>query len=291
MRLTLPMRRVACRYVRAAALCVAIPALSGCALVARHYMDTKALPTGPNGPETPQTVGVPFERVAISSGPRRLDSYFVSAPATCQDPPVILVYHGIKETISLWVKAQKFLYEHCISSVVFDPTGSGNSSRPAHFDSVGEDAVAAYRAVRSRFPTTRIFVMGHSMGNGPMLAAIPSLRPAPSGVIVANAFGSLRAAGNRSGGFYAFLAKLSPDWWDNVEAIRRVNVPVLVVHSRSDQVNPVGEGEQIFNAANQPKTLALLDGFSHNSLYGKPSEMWWAPVLTFVSTQQPAARK
>jgi alpha-beta hydrolase superfamily lysophospholipase len=68
-------------------------------------------------------------------------------------------------------------------------------------------------------------------------------------------------------------------------------VPVLVVHSRSDQVNPVGEGEQIFNAANQPKTLALLDGFSHNSLYGKPSEMWWAPVLTFVSTQQPAARK
>jgi alpha-beta hydrolase superfamily lysophospholipase len=284
-------RAGASRRMPAAASCVAMLALSGCALVARHYMDTRALPTGPNGPETPQSVGIPFERVAIPSGARHLDSYFVAAPARCEDPPVILIYHGIKETISLWVKAQKFLYDHCVSSVVFDPTGSGDSSRPAHFDAVAEDAVAAYRAARAHFPNTRVFVMGHSMGNGPMLRAVPSLKPAPSGVIVASAFASLRAAGLRAGGSYATLAKLSPDWWNNVKSIRRVTVPVLVVHSRADQVNPVGEGQEIYAAANQPKTLALLDGFSHNSLYGRPAETWWGPVLAFASAGQRTGQK
>jgi hypothetical protein len=41
-----------------------------------------------------------------------------------------LTYHGVQETISECVKAQRFLYDRSVSSVVFDYTGSGNSSRP-----------------------------------------------------------------------------------------------------------------------------------------------------------------
>src|ERR1700761_8483700 len=86
---------------RAVAL-AAILALGACAPMARHFMETRALTTGPNGPQTPADAGAPFERVAIPSGPRRLDSYVVTAPATCSSAPVILIYHGVQETISLW---------------------------------------------------------------------------------------------------------------------------------------------------------------------------------------------
>ncbi len=121
-------------------------------LAAGYLMARLALTTGPNGPQTPAMLGVPFARVEIPSGPRRLDSYIVTAASSCTNPPVLLIYHGVQETISEWVKAQKFLYDHCVSSVIFDPTGSGNSSRPAAFEAIGEDSIAAYEFTVQRFP-------------------------------------------------------------------------------------------------------------------------------------------
>src|SRR5580704_2994966 len=109
-------------------------------IAARYLMETLALTTGPNGQETPANQGIPFERAAIPSGPRHLDSYIVTAPSGCLDPPALLIYHGVGETISEWVKAQRFLYLHCVSSVLYDPTGSGNSSRPARFEYEAEDS-------------------------------------------------------------------------------------------------------------------------------------------------------
>src|SRR5580700_10392177 len=69
-------------------------------IAARHLMETLALTTGPNGPETPANEGVPFEHTAIPSGLRHLDSYVVTAASGCVDPPVLLIYHGVGETIS-----------------------------------------------------------------------------------------------------------------------------------------------------------------------------------------------
>ncbi len=88
------------------------------------------LNTGPNGPETPASVGLAFDRLKIPSGRRVLDAYLVRASATCQPRVAVLIFHGVMETISEWVLAQKFLYDHCISSIVFDYSGHGDSSPP-----------------------------------------------------------------------------------------------------------------------------------------------------------------
>lgn len=257
-------------------------------IVARHLMDAVMLTTGPNGPETPATLGVPFERVAIPSGPRQLDSYVVTASSACTNPPVVLIYPGVQETISEWVQAQRFLYDHCVSSVVFNYTGSGNSSRPASFDAVGEDSVAAYEFTSGHFPGRPVYVLGHSMGNAPMLEAVPHFSSRPAGVIVANAFASMRAAGGtRKNLLYRLLAHVIPDWWDNVKSVQEIHAPVLVIHSDTDRVNPIDGARKIFAAARQPKKLVLLHGYSHNALYQRPSEEWWSPVLAFIDTQAP----
>src|SRR5579862_9762097 len=88
------------------------------------------LNTAANGPQTPATVGLAFDRMKIRSEDRILDAYLVRAPATCKARVAILIFHGVMETISEWVPAQKFLYDHCVSSLVFDYSGHGNSSRP-----------------------------------------------------------------------------------------------------------------------------------------------------------------
>lgn len=90
----------------------------------------KFLNKGPNGPETPATVELTFVRLKIASGNRVLDGYLVRAPVNCQPRIAVLIFRGVMETISEWVTAQKFLSNHCISSVVFDYSGHGDSSRP-----------------------------------------------------------------------------------------------------------------------------------------------------------------
>jgi alpha-beta hydrolase superfamily lysophospholipase len=263
--------------------------LAGCGIQARHLIEKTALTTGPNGTDTPAVFGVPFEQVAISSGSRHLDSYVVAASPACANPPVVVIYHGMKETISDWARAQGFLYDHCVSSVIFDYTGSGNSSRPARFEYVAEDSIAAYEFTQKRFPGRHVYVLGHSMGNGPMLAAVPHFSSQPAGVILANTFSSLQQVGSRSKYFlYRTLRHTVPDWWDNVKSVRAIHVPLLVLHSDADKTIPIADGRVVFAAANQPKILTILHGYSHNALHAQPSEAWWSSVLEFVHAPRPA---
>ena len=253
-----------------------------CRPIVVHISEKKFLVTGANGPETPATLGIPFERLKIASGNRQLDGFLVRAPFTCELQTAVLVFHGVGETISRWVKAQNFLYEHCISSIVFDYSGHGESTKPGTFRNLREDAVAAYGVFTARFAGTgRRCVLGFSMGNGPMLDSIAELQPTPSCVVVAGAFSSLRDAGARRGS-PRFVLYMIPDIWDNVEAVSRNHAPLLVVHSDADMVNPVSMARRIFDAAPEPKQMVVLHGFPHNAPYMNPSEEWWKPVLQFL---------
>jgi hypothetical protein len=209
----------------------------------------------------------------------------VPADAKCGDAPAILIFHGLGETISRWVPAQQILHRSCVSSLVFDYTGIGNSSGVPSFEGVNGDIAAAYKFARERFVGSRLYVLGHSMGNAPMLIAAPTLSPAPDGVIVGNAFSTLRASMERTG--YGWMTWMMPDVWDNTRAIRGVHVPVLVVAGDADKVNPPAEGRALFAAANEPKSLAVMPGLKHNALHRDPTGAWWAPVFQFVRAPTP----
>ncbi len=257
------------------------------AWLAAGYAEHKFLSTGPNGTDTPATLGVPYERIAITSGSRQLDGFLVKAAGTCTRPAAVLIFHGVGETISYWPKAQKLLYDRCVSSLVFDYSGHGASSPPGTIGNLKDDALAAYSFFASRFGgETRRCVLGHSMGNGAMLAAIAEFQPRPACVVVANAFSSLRDLAARFG-TPRFVVFFIPDDWDNVINVAGVHVPLLIVTSDADSVNPATMGKRIFDAAAQPKRLLVLHGFRHNALYRTPAAGWWSPVLAFLQGKHP----
>jgi alpha-beta hydrolase superfamily lysophospholipase len=249
----------------------------------RHQIELHVLTTGPNGPDTPATFGAPFDHTSIPRGPRQLDASVVTAPTSCTNAPILLIYHGMGETLSDWARAQQFLYTQCVSSVVFDPTGAGNSPRPARIRFTLQDAVAAYQFTTKLFAGRPVYVLGHSLGNAFLLAAVPHFSPSPAGVIEANGFSALRsvAGHGKSTAFRLFLAVM-PTWWDNVSAVKHVHVPLLVLASDGDRVMPVENGLAIFAAADQPRHFVLLHGFGHNALYQHPALDWWAQPLAFL---------
>jgi len=259
-----------------------------------RVVEQHTLTTGPNGPTTPATFGTPFEHVSIPSGQHqdetpfttaawRLDANLVNAPASCPDAPALLLFHGTGETISDWALAQSFLYQHCVSSLVFDPTGSGNSPRPANIALINDDARAAYAFFAQRFAGHRLYVLAHSLGNAFMLPAAPHFSPAPLGLIEANGFASLHAiAGEGKPLLYRALIDTTPDLLDNLKAARKIHIPILVIVSDADRRNPMHNGQEIYAAAPEPKHFIILHGFNHNDLYQNPTEAWWQPTLSFI---------
>src|SRR6266404_343365 len=93
--------------------------LNGCAALLHHF-EPQFLETERNGAATPETVGLKYERIKVPSGPRQLDGYLVRAPSSAKQPMAILIFHGVKETVSDWVTAQRVLHDKGVSSMVFD---------------------------------------------------------------------------------------------------------------------------------------------------------------------------
>lgn len=262
------------------ALVLLILALSSLLL---ESLERAMISTGPNGPETPATAGLAYERLKIPSGSRLLDAYLVEAPSTCQSPAALLIFHGAGETISQWVSVQRLLHDHCISSVVFDYSGDGDSSPPGTVRNLHQDAVAAYTLFQTRFAaTSRLCTLGFSMGNAVLLDAYPEFHPAPACMIVGGAFSSAREGAIHAWGIPGWMAHALPDQWNNVRAISHSHTPLLVLHSDADQANPLWMGERIYQAAAEPKQFVILHSLRHDAAVRGPIEQWWAPVIALI---------
>jgi fermentation-respiration switch protein FrsA (DUF1100 family) len=201
----------------------------------------------------------------------------------------MLIFHGVGETISQWVNVQRLLHDHCISSVVFDYSGSGDSSPPGTVTNLHEDAIGAYTLFQARFGgNSRLCVLGFSMGNAVLLDAYTEFHPAPAYLIIGSAFSSARAGAVHAWGIPEWMAHALPDQWNNVAAISRSHPPLLVLHSDADQANPLWMGERIYQAAPQPKRLVILHDLGHNAAYRGAIEQWWAPAITFIEEGETA---
>jgi hypothetical protein len=87
-------------------------------------------------------------------------------------------------------------------------------------------------------------------------------RVEPAGVILESAFTSVPDLG---AAIYPWLPVrlLSRYRYDNLGRIASVRAPLLVVHSRGDEIVPFRQGQALFAAASEPKRFLELQG-GHN---------------------------
>src|SRR5215472_11278690 len=108
-----------------------------------------------NGKATPAQFGAAWTPFSFVSGGRKLEASLVMAPASCESKVALLIFHGRDESISDWAKAQAFLSRKCVSSVVFDYSGNGDSAGAANVANLNADVAAAYAVFVQKFPEGR----------------------------------------------------------------------------------------------------------------------------------------
>jgi len=138
----------------------------------------------------------------------------------------------------------------------------GNPGRPSE-EGLAADARAAvaYLRTRSGFDSDRLAYFGESLGAAVALGLVEHQEPAA--LVLRSPFTSLPDIGSTH---YPFLptSLLLWDRYPNLETIRGVDVPVMIIAGTDDSIVPVGQSKKLFDASPGLKRFLVIDGADHN---------------------------
>ncbi|MDP1716601.1 MAG: alpha/beta hydrolase [Burkholderiales bacterium] len=227
---------------------------------------------------TPQAYALEFESVNIATEDgETLHAWWVPA----QDARVtILFFHGNAGNISHRIDYLRMFRKLGLATLIFDYRGYGNSTGTPSEAGTYRDAVAAWRwltQTRGLGPENIVYV-GESLGGA--VASGLAEQHAPRALVLLSTFTSAPDLGAQ---VYPFIPVrlISRFSYDNLARIGRIKVPVLVAHSRDDDIVPFAHGRRIFEAAGEPKQFLEMRG-GHNDGFIFMREEWVGVLAAFL---------
>jgi hypothetical protein len=212
---------------------------------------------------TPRAIGLSYEDVHLRTEDGvSLHGWLVSAPVTVRRGMTLLFFHGNAGNISHRLDSIRIFADLGLDVFILDYRGYGLSEGSPSEPGTYRDANAAWRWLTGErgLAPGQILLFGRSLGAAVALEL--ATRVEPAGVILESAFTSVPDLGAE---IYPFLPVrlLSRYRYDNRGRIASVRAPVLVVHSRGDEIIPFRHGQALFAAASEPKRFLELQG-GHN---------------------------
>lgn len=232
---------------------------------------------GPEAEHTPGMLGIESREVWLRAGPNRALVHGWWLP-NGRDAPAVLVLPGTRRAKSGMVQLAAAMHAAGAAVLMIDYRGLGRSDRAWTTEAtMYEDAEAAWQELRwHQSDAGRRFVYGHSLGAAPALelaARYPDVR----GVAIEGAPTSMRELLRDS-----WVAALYPvdrlvgDRFDAAAKVRRLNVPLLVIHGKRDPIVPHAMGMELYLRAPGRKSLLLVEAAAHGDAASVDAEAYQA---------------
>jgi fermentation-respiration switch protein FrsA (DUF1100 family) len=208
-------------------------------------------------------LGRPFENVMFKAGDGvELNGWFFPADANSPRASLaLLLCHGNGGNMSHRIEVCAALLATGVNVFAFDYRGYGRSQGRPSEEGTYRDAQAAHQWLQDKgFPGRRIVAFGESLGGG--VAAELAVREPLAGLVLQSTFTSIPDIGAEVFPWLPvrWLAKIK---YDTRAKLPRLKIPVLVMHSRADELVGFGHAERNFAAANEPKFFCEIQG-GHN---------------------------
>lgn len=228
---------------------------------------------------TPAEIGLSYEAVCFEAADGvKLSGWFVPAE---RSRGVILFCHGNAGNISHRLESVQVFYRLGLSTFIFDYRGYGQSEGKLTEQGTYLDAEAAWRYLvqKQQVDPTEIIIFGRSLG-GAIAAWLARDHP-PKALIIESTFTSVRDIGAE---LYPYLPVrlLSRFDYNAMDYLRQVNCPVLIVHSRDDEIIPFSHGRRLFETANEPKEFLEITG-THNEGFMTSAKRYEDGLDSFIS--------
>ena len=211
---------------------------------------------------TPTDVGMDYQDVSIETTDGvTLHGWFIAGRSS----QVLLFFHGNAGNISHRLDSIEQFQDLGLSVLIIDYRGYGQSEGRTTEKGIYRDADAAWRyLIESRgVVADDIVIFGRSLGAS--VASRLAIQHQPLALILESSFTSVPDIAQDIYPWLPvrWLSRLSHATRDHV---RDVHCPVLVVHSRDDEIIPFHHSETIFASANEPRTLLAIRG-THNDAF------------------------
>lgn len=152
----------------------------------------------------------------------------------------------------------------------------GSAGKPSEAANVA-DAIAAHDYLTGHgVEANQIVAYGESLGSG-QAVQLASKRKLRAVVLEAPLTSTVDVG--RSVYWFLPLGLILTDQFRNIDQIKRVEVPVLILHGGNDEVIPLAHGKRVYGVANEPKRLEVVPGAAHNDLFEFGA---WSRVQDFL---------
>lgn len=234
-----------------------------------------------NVPYTPSDMDLIYEKVALKTDDGlKIAAWFVPCEKAIM---TVLFCHGNGGNMTHRLDTINILNELGLNCLIFDYRGYGDSQGKPSENGTYLDAQAAWKWLTHKkgIKAEQIIIFGRSLGGS--IAANLAARIIPAGLILESAFTSFPAIGAK---YYPYLpVKLFAAFnYNTVESLKKINCPLLIMHSKRDEIVPYEFGPQIYEAANEPKEFVEIMG-CHNDGFlfsGQTYRNAWANWLEFI---------
>ena len=208
----------------------------------------------------PDSIGLAYESVEIlTEDGIRLDAWYVPV----REPRgTVLFFHGNAGNISHRLDSLRVFNKLGLATLIFDYRGFGRSEGVVSEQGIYRDAEAVWRHLTDErgIPAEEVVLFGRSLGAA--VAAYTASRHGPGALIIES---GLVSVPDMAAEVYPWLPArwLARIWFPTGDYLQTVTCPVLVVHSRDDEVIPIKQGLRLFKVAREPKQFLELRG-GHN---------------------------
>ena len=220
--------------------------------------------------QTPADAGLQYRELEFETVDReQLYGWWITTGCS---PPAghILFCHGNAGNVGDRLIDAQLLTGAGLNVLLFDYRGYGRSTGRPDEQGTYRDAVAARDAL-ARQPESHpggVMYLGESLGGA--IALELALRAPPRGLILQSTFTSVGAMARAH--YPLIPSGLVPDAYPNIRRVRQLRAPLLVLHGDRDELVPLSQGQELFEAAPEPKRLHVFRGLGHNDLVTAGSE-------------------
>lgn len=161
-----------------------------------------------------------------------------------------------------------------------DYRGYGKSEGSPSEKGLYADGEAAFQHLLAKgYKPQDIVLHGESLGCA--VAVELATRHAVKGIVLVSPFTSPRDVAGR---VFPVLGSFVIWGYNSLDRIKQVKAPLLVIHGDKDEIIHVSLGKDLYEAANEPKHLWIIEGAGHNDLPVRAGQEYSERLAKFYAT-------
>ncbi|MDH3890863.1 MAG: alpha/beta hydrolase [candidate division Zixibacteria bacterium] len=239
---------------------------------------------------TPAEIGLVFDDVFIEvTDSVQVHAWYVPAPdgnsgSNNSHAPTVLFFHGNGGNISHRLPTVDLVVGLGANIMLVDYRGYGRSGGVPSEQNMYADALACYRWLTDtkETPSEQIMIFGRSLGGAVAIQLATQVECA--GLIVESSFTSAKAMGNLMFPYFP-VGLLLKHKFASIDKIKSVNCPLLVTHSKEDDMIPFQMGLALYEKGMGPKRVVEIEGL-HNDRHYMQAESYRECIENILINRQ-----